>query len=161
MLDNEQLSINQLLDKYNELHQQFSELNEKYTALDEKYTDVNEKYSAFMAQEEEKNINSMISFGCNLINEESRLSDDDKKAFSEKVVEKCKNKDFADQESLKKFVFTLIAVSLYNAEYESKNNSDNKDTKTDFCVDIVKPTDNHVLTGIEKLKEANKKLNKI
>ena len=96
MLDNEQLSINQLLDKYNELHQQFAELNEKYTALDEKYTDVNEKYSAFMAQEEEKNINSMISFGCNLINEESRLSDDDKKAFSEKVIEKCKNKDFAD-----------------------------------------------------------------
>ena len=103
MLDNEQLSINQLLDKYNELHQQFAELNEKYTALDEKYvaldekyTDVNEKYSTFMAQEEEKNINSMISFGCNLINEESRLSDDDKKAFSEKVVEKCKNKDFAD-----------------------------------------------------------------
>ena len=161
MLDNEQVSINQLLDKYNELHQQFAELNEKYTALDEKYTDVNEKYSAFMAQEEEKNINSMISFGCNLINEESRLSDDDKKAFSEKVVEKCKNKDFADQESLKKFVFTLIAVSLYNAEYESKNNPDNKDNKTDFCVDIVKPTDNHVLTGIEKLKEANKKLNKI
>ena len=103
MLDNEQLSINQLLDKYNELHQQFAELNEKYTALDEKYvaldekyTDVNEKYSTFMAQEEEKNINSMISFGCNLINEESRLSDDDKKAFSEKVIEKCKNKDFAD-----------------------------------------------------------------
>ena len=57
MLDNEQLSINQLLDKYNELHQQFSELNEKYTALDEKYTNVNEKYSTFMAQEEEKNIN--------------------------------------------------------------------------------------------------------
>ena len=49
MLDNEQLSINQLLDKYNELHQQFAELNEKYTALDEKYTDVNEKYSAIIA----------------------------------------------------------------------------------------------------------------
>ena len=58
-------------------------------------------------------------------------------------------------------MFTLIAVSLYNAEYKSKNNPDNKDNKTDFCVDIVKPTDNHVLTGIEKLKEANKKLNKI
>ena len=62
---------------------------------------------------------------------------------------------------MKKFVLTKIAVSLYNAEYESKNNPDNKDNKTDFCVDIVKPTDNHVLTGIEKLKEANKKLNKI
>ena len=161
MLDNEQLSINQLLDKYNELHQQFAELNEKYTALDEKYTDVNEKYSAFMAQEEEKNINSMISFGCSFIENESRLSDSDKKAFSEEITEKCKNKYFENQDSLKKFVLTKIAVSLYNAEYESKNNPNNKDNKTDFCVDIVKPTDNHVLTGIEKLKEANKKLNKI
>lgn len=161
MLDNEQLSINQLLDKYNELHQQFSELNEKYNALDEKYTDVNEKYSAFMAQEEEKNINSMISFGCSFIENEPRLSDSDKKAFSEEVAEKCKSKYFENQDSLKKFVLTKIAVSLYNAEYESKNIPDNKDVKTDFCVDIVKPTDNHVLTGIEKLKEANKKLNKI
>lgn len=161
MLDNEQLSINQLLDKYNELHQQFAELNEKYTALDEKYIDVNEKYSAFMAQEEEKNINSMISFGCSFIENESRLSDSDKKAFSEEITEKCKNKYFENQDSLKKFVLTKIAVSLYNAEYESKNNPNNKDNKTDFCVDIVKPTDNHVLTGIEKLKEANKKLNKI
>ena len=161
MLDNEQLSINQLLDKYNELHQQFAELNEKYTALDEKYTDVNEKYSAFMAQEEEKNINSMISFGCSFIENESRLSDSDKKAFSEEITEKCKNKYFENQDSLKKFVLTKIAVSLYNAEYENKNNPNNKDNKTDFCVDIVKPTDNHVLTGIEKLKEANKKLNKI
>lgn len=155
MLDNEQLSINQLLDKYNELHQQFSELNEKYT-------DINEKYSAIMTQEEEKNINSMISFGCSFIENESRLSDSDKKAFSEEVTEKCKNKYFENEDSLKKFVLTKIAVSLYNAEYESKNNQDNKpDTKTDFCVDIVKPTENHILSGVEKLKEANKKLNRI
>lgn len=144
MLDNEQVSINQLLEKYNALNQNYSELNDKYQAL--------------YAQEEERNINSMISFGCDLVKNESRLSDSDKETFSKEIEEKCKNKEFSDNDSLKKFVVTQIAVALYNADTEAKNNSEKK---ADFCVDIVKPVENHTMSDIEKLKEANKKLNRI
>ena len=144
MLDNEQVSINQLLEKYNALNQNYSELNDKYQAL--------------YAQEEERNINSMISFGCDLVKNEARLSDSDKETFSKEIEEKCKNKEFSDNDSLKKFVITQIAVALYNADTEAKNNSEKK---ADFCVDIVKPVENHTMSDIEKLKEANKKLNRI
>ena len=141
-----------------------NELLEKYTALNEQFTTLNADYQVLFAQEQERQLNNMINFGYDLVDAESRLTDDEQKKFiKEQIKDKCEKGEFADNDALKSFTVTQLALALYNANtnIENNNNNTNNSNKADFCVDIVIPESKHVESDAEKLRNLTKKLNRI
>ena len=122
-----------------------------------KYNSLNDKYQALFSKEQERELNGMINFGYNIVDSESRISDDEKKKFiKDQIKEKCEKHEFTDNDAVKSFAITQIAVALYQNDIENNNSN-----KNDFCVDIVKEENKHVMSSVEKLRDANKKLNNI
>ena len=148
----ENLNIDELLEKYTALDAEFSALNAKFTSLDA-------EYQVLFAQEQERQLNNMINFGYELVDAESRLTDDEQKKFiKEQIKDKCEKGEFADNDALKSFTVTQLALALYNSNSTTESNTNNK---ADFCVDIVIPETKHVESDAEKLRNLTKKLNRI
>ena len=148
----ENLNIDELLEKYTALDAEFSALNAKFTSLDA-------EYQVLFAQEQERQLNNMINFGYELVDAESRLTDDEQKKFiKEQIKDKCEKGEFADNDALKSFAVTQLALALYNSNSATESNTNNK---ADFCVDIVIPETKHVESDAEKLRNLTKKLNRI
>ena len=139
------------------------ELLEKYTALNEQFATLNADYQVLFTQEQERQLNNMINFGYDLVDAESRLSDDEQKKFiKEQIKDKCEKGEFVDNDALKNFAVTQLALALYNSNATVENNNNNNESnKADFCVDIVIPEVKHIESDAEKLRNLTKKLNRI
>ena len=155
MIDEEQVDIDNLLERYNAL-------NEDYNALNQKFENLNNEYQTLFAQEQERQLNNMINFGYSLVDGETRLTNATQiESIKAIIKEKCENKEFADNDALKKFAVTQIALALYNADTEDDNSNNTNNSTKEFSVDIVKPEVKHIETGVEKLKNSMNKLKNI
>ena len=151
-IGDENLNIDELLEKYTALNTEFSALNAKFASLDA-------EYQVLFTQEQERQLNNMINFGYDLVDAESRLTDDEQKKFiKEQIKDKCEKGDFTDNDAVKSFAVTQLALALYNSNSANESNTNNK---ADFCVDIVIPEVKHVESDAEKLRNLTKKLNRI
>ena len=142
-----------------ELVSAYSNVSEQFTSLTEKYTVIETELNKYKEAEKQALIDSMITFGCSLVNSEDGLEDDEKTALNNQITENCKAEKFSDEKEVKEFAIDNIAVALYTKKLNGE-----KKVQKDFSIPFVSVKDNagnKEENGIKKLQTLNKNLEKI
>lgn len=140
----EQLTADELYERFNALNTSFNELTEKYNTLNAQF---NAKKNA-----------ELYALACSLVDDEEDLTEENATNIKAFMKENCENSTYASNEELNEAVDHKIADALYAQKKLSK-----KAKEKEFSADIVK--DNPVVIEISNsasnLKNAMKNLNKI
>jgi len=132
-LDGETVDINQLLEKY-------QLLNDKFTELD----------NAAKADR----ANKLVEFGKSIINEDADVDSDARENFISQVTEKCSNFELSDEDSVKQFAVSLLAMYYYTAKVSKKKEED-----FSINIEVENKTQVKKASKVSELNEAIKKLN--
>lgn len=141
----EQLTADELYERFNALNTSFNELTEKYNTLNAQF---NAKKNA-----------ELYALACSLVDSEEDLTEENATNIKAFMKENCENSTYASNEELNEAVDHKIADALYAQKKLSK-----KAKKEEFSADIVKSQNNApVSTGsdAEVLKNAIENLRKI
>ena len=140
----EQLTADELYEKFNALNTSFAELTEKYNALNAQF---NAKKNA-----------ELYALACSLVDSEEDLTEENATNIKAFMKENCDNSTYASDEELNEAVDHKIADALYAQKKLSR-----KAKEKEFSADIVKdkPVVTEVNDSANNLKNAMKNLNKI
>ena len=140
----EQLTADELYEKFNALNTSFAELTEKYNALN---AQINAKKNA-----------ELYALACSLVDSEEDLTEENATNIKAFMKENCDNSTYASDEELNEAVDHKIADALYAQKKLSR-----KAKEKEFSADIVKdkPVVTEVNDSANNLKNAMKNLNKI
>lgn len=140
----EQLTADELYEKFNALNASFAELTEKYNALNAQF---NAKKNA-----------ELYALACSLVDSEEDLTEENATNIKAFMKENCDNSTYASDEELNEAVDHKIADALYAQKKLSR-----KAKEKEFSADIVKdkPVVTEVNDSANNLKNAMKNLNKI
>lgn len=149
----------------------FAKLSEDYVAMQKEnetlktvnskleadVADLMSKVASFEAESKARHNADMFAFASKMIEAETDLSDDCRKAMSEEVKTECDASKFASEDEVKKFTVTKIAMALYEARKSEKNvgSKNTNNGKQEFVQNIVKPTPSvDALTASRKALES-------
>ena len=134
------------------------ELYEKFNALNASFTELTEKYSALNAQFNAKKNAELYALACSLVDSEEDLTEENATNIKAFMKENCDNSTYASDEELNEAVDHKIADALYAQKKLSR-----KAKEKEFSADIVKdkPVVTEVNDSANNLKNAMKNLNKI
>ena len=140
----EQLTADELYEKFNALNTSFAELTEKYNALNAQF---NAKKNA-----------ELYALACSLVDSEEDLTEENATNIKAFMKENCDNSTYASDEELNEAVDHKIADALYAQKKLSR-----KAKEKEFSADIIKdkPVVTEVNDSANNLKNAMKNLNKI
>ena len=140
----EQLTADELYERFNTLNASFAELAEKYNALNAQF---NAKKNA-----------ELYALACSLVDSEEDLTEENATNIKAFMKENCDNSTYASDEELNEAVDHKIADALYAQKKLSR-----KAKEKEFSADIVKdkPVVTEVNDSANNLKNAMKNLNKI
>ena len=140
----EQLTADELYEKFNALNTSFAELTEKYNALNAQF---NAKKNA-----------ELYALACSLVDSEEDLTEENVTNIKAFMKENCDNSIYASDEELNEAVDHKIADALYAQKKLSR-----KAKEKEFSADIIKdkPVVTEVNDSANNLKNAMKNLNKI
>ena len=140
----EQLTADELYERFNTLNTSFAELTEKYNALNAQF---NAKKNA-----------ELYVLACSLVDSEEDLTEENATNIKAFMKENCDNSTYASDEELNEAVDHKIADALYAQKKLSR-----KAKEKEFSADIVKdkPVVTEVNDSANNLKNAMKNLNKI
>ena len=140
----EQLTADELYEKFNALNTSFAELTEKYNALNAQF---NAKKNA-----------ELYALACSLVDSEEDLTEENATNIKAFMKENCDNSIYASDEELNEAVDHKIADALYAQKKLSR-----KAKEKEFSADIIKdkPVVTEVNDSANNLKNAMKNLNKI
>lgn len=140
----EQLTADELYEKFNALNTSFAELTEKYNALNAQF---NAKKNA-----------ELYALACSLVDSEEDLTEENATNIKAFMKENCDNSTYTSDEELNEAVDHKIADALYAQKKLSR-----KAKEKEFSADIIKdkPVVTEVNDSANNLKNAMKNLNKI
>lgn len=140
----EQLTADELYERFNTLNTSFAELTEKYNTLNAQF---NAKKNA-----------ELYALACSLVDSEEDLTEENATNIKAFMKENCDNSTYASDEELSEAVDHKIADALYAQKKLSR-----KTKEKEFSADIVKdkPVVTEVNDSANNLKNAMKNLNKI
>lgn len=140
----EQLTADELYERFNTLNTSFAELTEKYNTLNVQF---NAKKNA-----------ELYALACSLVDSEEDLTEENATNIKAFMKENCDNSTYASDEELNEAVDHKIADALYAQKKLSR-----KTKEKEFSADIVKdkPAVTEVNDSANNLKNAMKNLNKI
>ena len=140
----EQLTADELYEKFNALNTSFAELTEKYNALNAQF---NAKKNA-----------EFYALACSLVDSEEDLTEENATNIKAFMKENCDNSTYASNEELNEAVDHKIADALYAQKKLSR-----KAKEKEFSADIIKdkPVVTEVNDSAKNLENAMKNLNKI
>ena len=140
----EQLTADELYERFNTLNASFAELTEKYNVLNAQF---NAKKNA-----------ELYALACSLVDSEEDLTEENATNIKAFMKENCDNSTYASDEELNEAVDHKIADALYAQKKLSR-----KAKEKEFSADIVKdkPVVTEVNDSANNLKNAMKNLNKI
>lgn len=140
----EQLTADELYERFNALNTSFAELTEKYNTLNAQF---NAKKNA-----------ELYALACSLVDSEEDLTEENAINIKAFMKENCDNSTYASDEELNEAVDHKIADALYAQKKLSR-----KAKEKEFSADIVKdkPVVTEVNDSANNLKNAMKNLNKI
>lgn len=140
----EQLTADELYERFNTLNTSFAELTEKYNTLNAQF---NAKKNA-----------ELYALACSLVDSEEDLTEENATNIKAFMKENCDNSTYASDEELNEAVDHKIADALYAQKKLSR-----KAKEKEFSADIVKdkPVVTEVNDSANNLKNAMKNLNKI
>ena len=140
----EQLTADELYERFNTLNTSFAELTEKYNTLNAQF---NAKKNA-----------ELYALACSLVDSEEDLTEENASNIKAFMKENCDNSTYASDEELNEAVDHKIADALYAQKKLSR-----KAKEKEFSADIVKdkPVVTEVNDSANNLKNAMKNLNKI
>lgn len=140
----EQLTADELYERFNTLNTSFAELTEKYNTLNAQF---NAKKNA-----------ELYALACSLVDSEEDLTEENATNIKAFMKENCDNSTYASDEELNEAVDHKIADALYAQKKLSR-----KTKEKEFSADIVKdkPVVTEVNDSANNLKNAMKNLNKI
>lgn len=140
----EQLTADELYERFNTLNTSFAELTEKYNTLNVQF---NAKKNA-----------ELYALACSLVDSEEDLTEENATNIKAFMKENCDNSTYASDEELNEAVDHKIADALYAQKKLSR-----KTKEKEFSADIVKdkPVVTEVNDSANNLKNAMKNLNKI
>ena len=140
----EQLTADELYERFNTLNASFAELTEKYNALNAQF---NAKKNA-----------ELYALACSLVDSEEDLTEENATNIKAFMKENCDNSTYASDEELNEAVDHKIADALYAQKKLSR-----KAKEKEFSADIVKdkPVVTEMNDSANNLKNAMKNLNKI
>lgn len=140
----EQLTADELYERFNALNTSFNELTEKYNTLNAQF---NAKKNA-----------ELYALACSLVDSEEDLTEENATNIKAFMKENCENSTYTSNEELNEAVDHKIADALYAQKKLSK-----KAKKEEFSADIVKdkPVVTEISNSASNLKNAMKNLNKI
>lgn len=140
----EQLTADELYERFNTLNTSFAELTEKYNTLNAQF---NAKKNA-----------ELYALACSLVDSEEDLTEENASNIKAFMKENCDNSTYASDEELNEAVDHKIADALYAQKKLSR-----KTKEKEFSADIVKdkPVVTEVNDSANNLKNAMKNLNKI
>lgn len=135
------------------------ELYERFNALNTSFAELTEKYSALNAQFNAKKNAELYALACSLVDSEEDLTEENATNIKAFMKENCDNSTYASDEELNEAVDHKIADALYAQKKLSR-----KVKEKEFSADIVKSQNNApASTGsdAEVLKNAIENLRKI
>ena len=140
----EQLTADELYERFNALNTSFNELTEKYNTLNAQF---NAKKNA-----------ELYALACSLVDSEEDLTEENATNIKAFMKENCENSTYTSNEELNEAVDHKIADALYAQKKLSR-----KAKEKEFSADIVKdkPVVTEVNDSANNLKNAMKNLNKI
>lgn len=157
-VNNEDVDINTLLEKFNEVSTAFVTKSNDFDEL-------NTKFNALQGNITAQNHQTMINFAENMINSEDGLNDEAdsvvKTAMFEAVKADVEAEKFATIEDVEKFVTTQLAVALYTKKQATKAEKTQKEFSVTIPTVVSNVNNNVVKSDAEILKEASKKLENI
>lgn len=153
-LGDEQVNIDELLERYTALSADYVELNNKFSSMEIEFTAL--KTSAENARKE-----SLNAFAKSMIDKES-FTEEKKNSMFNSVSVGIEDGSLADEDAVKSFAINMIAMALYEAreagqlEFAQNEHKEDKSEKTEFVQNIVKPA--HEKSKLAAATEALKNL---
>ena len=142
------------------LAQKFTELSTQYESLKAQYSNTEVELNKYKEAEKKANIESIITFAKSIVDGEDGLEDSEKETLNAQIKSDCEAEKFATKEDVKTYAINSIAVTLYTKKLNDKP----KKTK-EFSIPFTAPNketgNEDAETGIKKLQRLNKELEKI
>ena len=151
---NYQAKFEQLSADYAVMQKENEALKSMNIKFQSEITELSAKIEAFQAEKVDAQNTTLYNFAVNMINAETDLSEDTRKAMSAEVEAECKASKFSTEDEVKKFTITKIAMALYENRQAQKEVASKSEGKKEEFVQAIVKNDNTKVDALTQKRQA-------
>lgn len=146
---------------FEELSASYLTMNKEFNELKAQYSELQEKYEKLVEEKEETYSKQLLEFGYNLVNEETEISEEKKTFIKDQITEKNNANRFENEDAVKKFTVSLLAMAVYENRKMNKEGKENH-CDSELSLNFNNSVNNsHKKTSYEEMNESADRLRRI